>query len=499
MNWFNGQKPESQPAPSLNASTPPSPEGAPVPKGFRVKVESPELILQAIQKGVSGEVGHMLMESPFKEVRAKLLSQQGSFNILASIEPDMRWAKGPELNPRVLIQRLSQTMDFVAERGGNAIIKGSQGTQLAISLNKFNDKIIISTGIVEGSSQDTQLIPAPESTKENFDRVMSDVVETFSKSMAELYKIAQKTCPDEEFVIHPPSQQVGGLFEQVKTPENLLGKLEIEKPDISFEDIGGNQKAKKEIESLAFALKNPELYRKWGTRPPKGILLYGPPGTGKTLMAKALAAQAEARFFHVESSDIASKWYGESEKITKQIFELANSGEKTIIFFDEVDAIAPRREGAHEATQKVVSTLLENMDGLASNDNVMVVASTNRLDGIEPALLRAGRFDRWVEVPVPDEEGRKQILGIHIAKAEKIAGRKLFGEINLDAIIAKTEKLSGADLAEIVRRVLEEKVRLEGTTGQEPGSASSDDFLKQLEGYERTLKAKKTIGFITSA
>ena len=158
-------------------------------------------------------------------------------------------------------------------------------------------------------------------------------------------------------------------------------------------------------------MKNPELYRKWGTKPPKGIILYGDPGTGKTLLAKALASQAEARFFHVEASDVASKWYGESEKMVKDIFRLASrNGDKTIIFFDEIDAIAPPREGAHEATQRVVSTLLENMDGIASHDNVMVVASTNRLESIDPALLRPGRFDRWVEVPLPMRKEEDKLL-----------------------------------------------------------------------------------------
>jgi transitional endoplasmic reticulum ATPase len=288
-----------------------------------------------------------------------------------------------------------------------------------------------------------------------------------------------------------------GLFGGIKTPDQLLGKIEIEKPDVTFEDIGGQPQAKREIQGLAFALKNPELYKKWGTRPPKGIILYGPPGTGKTLMARALASQADARFFHVETSDIASKWYGESEQIVKSIFELASqNGEKTIIFFDEIDAIAPQREGSHEATHRVVSTLLENMDGMTSRDNVMVVASTNRLDGVEPALLRAGRFDRWVEVPLPDEEGRKQIFNIHMQKVEQVAGRSLFSGVNLDAIIPNTEKSSGADIAEVVRRALEEKVRQEGT-GQQVGLVTTEDILRELKNYERIRETKRTMGFVS--
>ncbi|MCJ7797140.1 MAG: AAA family ATPase [Thermoleophilia bacterium] len=280
------------------------------------------------------------------------------------------------------------------------------------------------------------------------------------------------------------------------TPRELLGKLEIDKPDVSFDDIGGQQGAKREIQGLAFALKNPDLYRKWGTKPPKGVILYGPPGTGKTLMAKALAAQADARFFHVEASDIASKYYGESERIVKRIFDLAGKGgETTIIFIDELDAVAPRRDGAHEATQRIVATILENMDGMGASESAIVVASTNRLETVEPALLRSGRFDRWVEVGLPDEEGRKQILRIHMRKAvEKSGGRELFkNDLCLDTIVGRTSGASGADIAEIIRRTLEEKVRQEGTTEQDPGSVCTADIVIQLEEYEKTKQARNVI------
>jgi transitional endoplasmic reticulum ATPase len=329
----------------------------------------------------------------------------------------------------------------------------------------------------------------------------------FNQTVEDAVKIVcasfEKSVPDETLILHPPAQEINGKkFSESSsqmTPDALKGKIEIEKPNVKFDDIGGQSGAKKEIEGLAFALKNPDLYKKWGTKPPKGIILYGPPGTGKTLIAKALASQADARFFHVEASDIASKWYGESEQIVKSIFELANgTGENTIIFFDEVDAIAPERKGSHEATHRVVSTLLENMDGMASNNNVMVVASTNRLDSIDPALLRAGRFDRWVEVPLPDEEGRKQIFGIHMNKAGEVAGRNLFDNVNLDAIVPKAEKSSGADIAEIIRRTLEEKVRQEGM-GMQPGEVTTEDILREMKNYERVKETKRTMGFLAAS
>lgn len=165
-----------------------------------------------------------------------------------------------------------------------------------------------------------------------------------------------------------------------------------------------------------------------------------------------------------------------------------------MIFLDEIDAVAPHREGAHEATHRVISTLLENMDGLASKDNVMVIASTNRIEGIEPALLRAGRFDRWVEAPLPDEEGRRQIFMIHMGKAEKIAERELFSKIDVDTLVLKTDKLSGADIAEVLRRTLEEKVRQEGM-GNGVNIVNTEDITKELESYEKVRETKKQLGF----
>ncbi|MCL5783812.1 MAG: AAA family ATPase [Patescibacteria group bacterium] len=512
MPWF-GNHPEHVHHP-LSGDTSPIPEGIPGHNGFRVRVENPDLILQAIHEGVSGDLGVSLLSDPLEKVDVLLESQGEEFNLIGQLRPTFA-AKYERHTFTVseIIRKLAEIYKAngpVLERGGNFIFIAPRGTKLVVGSRNILGHIEISTGKVEDIGDILQLVPAPKATPEIFDTVVSDFVQVLQTTVEEVYKNERKATPEEELVIRPPKQPIvpeghprpGGIFGSIgetTTPQELLGKLQIEKSNVTFEDIGGNQKAKREIEGLAFALKNPELYKKWGTRPPKGIVLYGPPGTGKTLMAKALAAQADASFFHVEAADIVSKWYGESTKIVKSIFDLANKNSgKTIIFFDEVDAIAPHREGAHEASKRIMGAMLENMDGMASNDNVMVVASTNRLEGIEPALLRAGRFDRWVEVPVPDEEGRKQILGIHITKAEQVAGRKLFENVSMETIAVKTEKLSGADLAEIVRRVLEEKVRQEGTTGQEPGLVTTDDVLKELGEYERVMKAKRNIGFAPS-
>jgi transitional endoplasmic reticulum ATPase len=498
-----------------NYDNPYSPEGEPKPKGFGVRIENPDLIFDALQRGNSGELGRCLLEEPIKEVGVELIAENGTFNLLANVTlnspiPSSKFFK--EETTKNIIQVIARGVlannpedkIAIAERGGNFIITAPRGTKFVLGENPLKiGVIIISTGLTKtlGPNETLQLVPAPSSSRESYNTVMADFIDFFKAAVEEVYKAYGKTPPDEELVLQPPRNKANvlgrgqGISEGTETPEQLLGKLEIEKPSVAFEDIGGQTRAKREIQGIAFALKNPELYKKWGTKPPKGIILYGPPGTGKTLLAKALASQANARFFRVSASDIASKWYGESEGIVKSIFELASStGENTIIFFDEIDAIAPQREGAHEATHRVVSTFLENMDGIVSKKNVIVVASTNRLESIDPALLRAGRFDRWVEVPLPDKESRKQILNVHMRKAEETAGRKLFGNVDLDEIVSKTENLTGADIAEIIRRVLEEKVREEGI-GLKPGEVTTEDMLREIKNYERVRRVRGKIGF----
>ncbi len=493
----------------------PTPEGEPKPKGFSVRVENPNLVFNALYRGVSGELGRHLLASPVDEVSAELKAGKDTFNLLGKVSLNFKARYDRNISEEAVRKAVAERFlannpdHKIVKRGGNFIVTASRGTKFVLGGRSVGlENIVISTGFIESqiTGSPLQLVPAPSSSRESYDKVMADFIEVFEATVEEAYRADRKTPPDEELVLRPPKVGANGLkswgegFGGIKTPDELLGKLEIEKPNVTFEDIGGQAQAKKEIQGIAFALKNPELYKKWGTYPPKGVILYGPPGTGKTLLAKALASQAEARFFHVAASNIASKWYGESEQIVKTIFELASNlanstGVKTIIFFDEIDAIAPQREGAHEATHRVVSTLLENMDGMASQNNVMVVASTNRLESIEPALLRAGRFDRWVEVPLPDEEGKKQIFAIQMRKAQEVAGRDLFNNVNLEAIVSKTENLSGADIAEIIRRVLEEKVRQEGT-GSQPGEVTTEDILGVIKNYERVKVTKKTIGFL---
>jgi len=213
-------------------------------------------------------------------------------------------------------------------------------------------------------------------------------------------------------------------------------------PEINYEDIGGlSEEIKKIREMVEIPMKHPEIFQKLGIEPPKGVLLHGPPGTGKTLLAKAVANESEANFILLNGPEIMSKFYGESEKKIRDIFEEAEKTAPTIIFIDEIDAIAPKREDVGgEVERRVVSQLLTMMDGLKSRGKVIVIGATNRVNALDPALRRPGRFDREVEINVPSKEGRLSILKIHTR------GMPLTKSVKLDELASVTHGFVGADL-----------------------------------------------------
>jgi len=231
---------------------------------------------------------------------------------------------------------------------------------------------------------------------------------------------------------------------------SAMREVLIQVPNVKWTDVGGLDDVKQELmEAVEWPLKHKEAFTRLGVKPPKGVLLYGPPGTGKTMLAKAVATETEANFILVKGPEMLSKWVGESEKAVRKIFEKARQTAPTIIFFDEVDAIAPRR-GASDGTdshvtERVVNQLLTEMDGLQDLNDVVIVAATNRPDIIDTALLRPGRFDRIVFVPVPDKKTRKQIFQIHTK------GMALDKDIDLDGLTEKTEGYVGADIESVCR------------------------------------------------
>ena len=218
-------------------------------------------------------------------------------------------------------------------------------------------------------------------------------------------------------------------------------------PEINYEDIGGlEDEIKKLREMVEIPLKHPEIFEKLGVEPPKGVLLYGPPGAGKTLLAKAVASESDANFILLNGPEIMSKFYGESEKKIRDIFEEAEKNAPTIIFIDEIDAIAPKREEVMgEVERRVVSQMLTMMDGLKTRGKVIVIGATNRINALDPALRRPGRFDREIEISVPGKKGREQILKIHTR------GMPLHKDVNIIDLASITHGFVGADLESLTK------------------------------------------------
>jgi len=219
----------------------------------------------------------------------------------------------------------------------------------------------------------------------------------------------------------------------------------IERPDVRYSDIGGLDEQIRELrEVVELPLKNPELFRELGIDPPKGVLLYGPPGCGKTLLAKAVAAESNATFISLVASELVQKYIGEGARIVRELFALARKKAPAIVFIDEVDAIAARRleigTSGEREVHRTLMQLLAELDGFKPLDRVKVIAATNRIDILDPAILRPGRFDRIIEVPLPNKKGRIEIFKIHTRKL------KIKGEIDYELLADLTEGFSGAEI-----------------------------------------------------
>lgn len=231
---------------------------------------------------------------------------------------------------------------------------------------------------------------------------------------------------------------------------SAMREVMVQAPQVRWEDVGGLDDAQMRLkEGVELPLKEPEAFRRLGIRPAKGFLLYGPPGTGKTLLAKAVAREAEANFIATKSSDLLSKWYGESEQQIARLFARARQVAPCVLFIDELDSLVPARGGGMgepQATERVVNTILAEMDGLEELQSVIVIGATNRPSLIDPALLRPGRFDELIYVGVPDQAGRERILRIQTEKMP------LADDVDIAALAARTLRFTGADLEDVVRR-----------------------------------------------
>jgi transitional endoplasmic reticulum ATPase len=260
----------------------------------------------------------------------------------------------------------------------------------------------------------------------------------------------------------------------------LIREVFVEVPEVHWSDIGGLESAKQELrEVVEWPLKYPHSFSRLGIEPPKGILLFGPPGTGKTLLAKAVATESGANFIAIRGPEVLSKWVGESEKAIRDVFRRAREVAPVVVFFDEIDAIAPARGYSFDSgvTDRIVNQLLTEMDGLVPLNNVVVLAATNRPDIVDPALMRPGRFDRIIYVPPPDKDSRKQIFQVHLRKVP------LANDVDIDRLADLTEGYTGADIAAVVREAVFAKLREK----LEPGPVEWRHFQQALKKVKPSL------------
>jgi transitional endoplasmic reticulum ATPase len=256
---------------------------------------------------------------------------------------------------------------------------------------------------------------------------------------------------------------------------SALREVLLETPNVKWDSIGGLEEVKQSlIEAVQWPLQHPESFKRLGVQPPKGLLLYGPPGTGKTMLARAVATESEANFIAVKGPEMLSKWVGESERAVRKVFEKARQTSPSIVFFDEIDSIAPSRSASSDShvTERIVNQLLTEMDGLESLSDVVVIAATNRPDMVDTALLRPGRFDRVIMTPPPDKKAREEIFKIHTK------GMPLEG-VSLSTLAEKTENYVGADIESVCREAailaLQEDIKASKVT-----AAHFDKALKKV-------------------
>jgi len=263
-----------------------------------------------------------------------------------------------------------------------------------------------------------------------------------------------------------------------------MREVYVEVPSVRWNEVGGLDDIKNElIQSVEWPLKKPEVFKRMGIKPPRGILLYGPPGCGKTLLARAVATESEANFISVKGPEIFSKWVGESEKAIREVFRKARTAAPAIIFFDELDSIIPRRGAGYSdsgASERVISQLLTEMDGIEALQNVVVIGATNRPDILDPAVMRPGRFDRLINVIAPDSKTLLQIFKIHAHNMP------LAKDVDLQQIADKAKGYSGADVEALCREAAMNALRVSIDSKE----VTRKDFDKALEMVRPSIDQK---------
>ena len=279
-----------------------------------------------------------------------------------------------------------------------------------------------------------------------------------------------------------------------EVPPSTMREVLIESPNVHWEDVGGLHEAKQELkEAIEWPLKYEELFDQAGVKPPKGIMLYGPPGTGKTLIAKAVATESEVNFISIKGPELLSKWVGESERGVREVFRKARQAAPCIIFFDEIDSVAPPRgkNMGSNVTERVVSQVLTELDGLESLKDVVVIAATNRPDMVDPALMRPGRIDRILYISEPDKNAREAILGIHTR------GMPLAEDVDMDRLAEQMEGYNGADIAATCQAASQMAIHEHLEKYPEPKEATEhkDELKITMENFREAFKKVKSSSY----
>ncbi len=440
---------------------------------------------------------------------------------------------------------LDAHLDDLAEAAGRAapavihldaldrIGEGGRSNRLSVQLGEALDRLVDRAGIVVvGETRDAESVPADLRRGDRLSRTVEvappdrddrvAILKTLSRSLqvdeqidltdvgrrafgyvaADLAAVrshALDEAVDRALSQGDPTPTVTGAdFEaalQATEPGALRG-ISVETPDVTYDDIGGLDAAKRELtRAVEWPLQYPGAFEALGLDAPTGVLLFGPPGTGKTMLARAVASMTDANFLPVDGPELMNKYVGESERAVRELFDRARANAPTVIFFDEIDALAPSRAAEAEASapERVVSQLLTELDGIRPRERVTAIAATNRPDRLDNALLRPGRLDRLVEVPLPDAPARREIFRVHVRD-------RPVDELDVDELAARTEGYTGSDIAAVVREasLLALEAFLDEAAADDDGAVDIDSTVADGEGprvtYEDVARALEVIG-----
>jgi transitional endoplasmic reticulum ATPase len=408
-----------------------------------------------------------------------------------------------EVERRVVAQLLS-LMDGMGTRG-NIIVIGATNRPSAIDPalrrpGRFDREIEIGVPDKKGRNEIVQIHTRNMPLAEDVDiKRLSDITHGYTgadisalsreAAMKALRRYMPEINLEEERV--PPEildkmvvKEDDFLSAYTEITPTAMREVYVEVPSVHWKEVGGLEEIKNElIQSVEWPLKKPEVFKRMGIKPPRGILLYGPPGCGKTLLARAVATESEANFISVKGPEIFSKWVGESEKAIREVFRKARTAAPAIIFFDELDSIIPRRGAGYSdsgASERVISQLLTEMDGIEALQNVVVIGATNRPDILDPAVMRPGRFDRLIDVPAPDSKALMQIFKIHAQNMP------LSADVDLQEVAVKAKGYSGADVEALCREAAMNALR-ESIDAKE---VTRKDFDKAMESVSPSINPK---------